>query len=74
MKDLHGKILITKKGVGEPEDVAIMIEDIINRNRNKLRYLAGTQAKIRIWMRSILPFRWFSKIILKLAMGVNKSN
>jgi NAD(P)-dependent dehydrogenase (short-subunit alcohol dehydrogenase family) len=74
LKDLHGKILITKKGVGEPEDVAIMIEDIINRNRNKLRYLAGTQAKIRIWMRSILPFRWFSKIILKLAMGVNKSN
>ena len=74
LKDLHGKILITKKGVGEPEDVAIMIEDIINRNRNKLRYIAGTQAKIRVWMRSILPFRWFSKIILKLAMGVNRSN
>lgn len=74
LKDLHGKILVTKKGVGEPEDVAIMIEDIINRNRNKLRYLAGTQAKIRIWMRSILPFHWFSKIILKLVMGVNKSN
>ena len=74
LKDLHGKILISKKGVGEPEDVAIMIEDIINRNRNKLRYLAGTQAKIRIWMKSILPFRWFSKIILKFAMGINKSN
>ena len=74
LKALHGKILITKKGVGEPEDVAIMIEDIINRNRNKLRYIAGTQAKIRVWMRSILPFRWFSKIILKLAMGVNRSN
>ena len=74
LKDLHGKILITKKGVGEPEDVAIMIEDIINRKRNKLRYIAGTQAKIRVWMRSILPFRWFSKIILKLAMGVNRSN
>ena len=49
-----------------------MIEDIIKRNRNKLRYIAGTQAKIRVWMRSILPFRWFSKIILKLAMGVNR--
>jgi short-subunit dehydrogenase len=74
LKDLHSNILITKKGVGEPEDVAIMIEDIINRKRNKLRYLAGTQAKMRVWMRSILPFRWFSKIILKLAMGVNRSN
>jgi len=60
--------------VGDPEDVAIMIEDIINRKRNKLRYLAGTQAKIRVWMKSILPFRWFSKIILKLVMGVNRSN
>ena len=74
LKDLHSNILITKKGVGDPEDVAIMIEDIINRKRNKLRYLAGTQAKIRVWMRSILPFRWFSKIILKLVMGVNRSN
>ena len=74
LKDLHSNILITKKGVGDPEDVAIMIEDIINRKRNKLRYLAGTQAKIRVWMKSILPFRWFSKIILKLVMGVNRSN
>ena len=73
LKDLHSNILITKKGVGDPEDVAIMIEDIINRKRNKLRYLAGTQAKIRVWMKSILPFRWFSKIILKLVMGVNRS-
>ena len=73
LKELHGKILTTKKGVGEPEDVAIMIEDIINRNRNKLRYLVGAQAKIRIWMRSIFPFRWFSKIVLKLAMGVTRS-
>ena len=74
LKDLHSNILINKKGVGDPEDVAIMIEDIINRKRNKLRYLAGTQAKMRVWMRSIFPFRWFSKIILKLAMGVNRSN
>ena len=74
LKDLHSNILITKKGVGDPEDVAIMIEDIINRKRNRLRYLAGTQAKIRVWMKSILPFRWFSKIILKLVMGVNRSN
>ena len=74
LKDLHSNILITKKGVGDPEDVAIMSEDIINRKRNKLRYLAGTQAKIRVWMKSILPFRWFSKIILKLVMGVNRSN
>ena len=73
LKELHGKILTTKKGVGVPEDVAIMIEDIINRNRNKLRYLGGTQAKIRIWMRSIFPFRWFGKIVLKLAMGVTRS-
>ena len=46
LKDLHSNILINKKGVGDPEDVAIMIEDIINRKRNRLRYLAGTQAKI----------------------------
>ncbi len=66
---LHGKILITKKGVGEPEDVAIMIEDIRNRKRNKLRYLAGTQAKIRVLMRTILPFSWFSRIINSFIIG-----
>ena len=69
LKDLHSNILITKKGVGEPEDVAIMIEDIINRKRNKLRYLAGTQAKIRVLMRTILPFSWFSRIINSFIMG-----
>ncbi len=69
LKDLHSNILITKKGVGDPEDVAIMIEDIINRKRNKLRYLAGTQAKIRVLMRTILPFSWFSRIINSFIMG-----
>ena len=72
LKRLHSNILITKKGVGDPEDVAIMIEEIINRGKNKLRYLAGTQAKIRIWIRTILPFSWFSKIILKFVMGISK--
>ena len=72
LKELHSNILITKKGVGDPEDVAIMIEEIINRGKNKLRYLAGTQAKIRIWIRTILPFSWFSKIILKFVMGISK--
>ena len=69
LKDLHRNILITKKGVGDPEDVAIMIEDIINRKRNRLRYLAGTQAKIRVLMRTILPFSWFSRIINSFIMG-----
>jgi len=69
LKELHNNILITKKGVGDPENVAIMIEDIINRKRNKLRYLAGTQAKIRVLMRTILPFSWFSRIINSFIMG-----
>ena len=69
LKDLHTNILINKKGVGDPEDVAIMIEDIINRKRNRLRYLAGTQAKIRVLMRTILPFSWFSRIINSFIMG-----
>ena len=69
LKELHNNILITKKGVGDPENVAIMIEDIINRKRNKLRYLAGTQAKIRVLMRTILPFSWFSRIINSFIIG-----
>ena len=69
LKELHNNILITTKGVGEPENVAIMIEDIINRKRNKLRYLAGTQAKIRVLMRTILPFSWFSRIINSFIIG-----
>jgi len=71
LKDLHSKILDTRKGVGDPEDIAIIIEKIIKRKKNKLRYLAGAQAKIRVWLRSILPFNWYSKIILKL-MGIAK--
>ena len=69
LKDLHSNILINKKGVGDPEDVAIMIEDIINRKRNRLRYLAGTQAKLRVLMRTILPFSWFSRIINSFIVG-----
>ena len=69
LKELHNNILITKRGVGDPEDVSIMIEDIIDRKRNKLRYLAGTQAKIRVLMRTILPFSWFSRIINSFIIG-----
>ena len=72
LKDLHSKILDTRRGVGDPEDVAVIIEKIIKRKKNKLRYLAGTQAKIRVGLRSILPFNWFSKIILKITMGIAK--
>jgi len=72
LKDLHSKILDTQRGVGDPEDVAILIEKIIKRKKNKIRYLAGAQAKIRVGLRSILPFNWFSKIILKITMGIAK--
>jgi NAD(P)-dependent dehydrogenase (short-subunit alcohol dehydrogenase family) len=72
LKDLHSKILDTRRGVGDPEDIAIIIEKIIKRKKNKLRYLAGTQAKIRVGLRSILPFNWFSKIILTITMGTAK--
>ena len=72
LKDLHSKILDTRRGVGDPEDVAIIIEKIIKRKKNKIRYLAGSQAKARVWLRSLLPFNWFSKIILKLTMGLPK--
>ena len=72
LKELHTKILETRRGVGDPEDVAIIIEKIIKRKKNKLRYLAGAQAKIRVGLRSILPFNWFSKIILKITMGISK--
>ena len=73
LKSLHRKILETQRGVGDPENVAIIIEKIIKRKRNKLRYLAGTQAKFRVGLRSILPFSWFSKIILKIIMGIAKT-
>ena len=72
LKDLHSKILDKRRGVGDPEDIAIIIEKIIKRKKNKLRYLAGAQAKIRVGLRSILPFNWFSKIILKITMGTAK--
>ena len=72
LKNLHSKILDTKRGVGDPEDVAIIIEKIIKRKKNKIRYLAGYQAKARVWLRSLLPFNWFSKIILKLTIGIPK--
>jgi Short-chain dehydrogenases of various substrate specificities len=38
LKNLHSKILDTKRGVGDPEDVAIIIEKIIKRKKNKIRY------------------------------------
>jgi len=55
--------------MGDPEDVATVIEKIITNPKPRLRYVVGTATKLRLLARSLLPFRWFAALVLRIAFG-----
>lgn len=54
---------------GDAEVVARLIEKIIDTARPRLRYLIGGQARLRVLLRSVLPFSWLSKLMRRAMFG-----
>jgi NAD(P)-dependent dehydrogenase (short-subunit alcohol dehydrogenase family) len=49
----------------DPKVVSKLVEKIVNHPTPKFRYLVGVDAKIRLFLKRLLPFSWYSGIILK---------
>tara|TARA_Y100000590_G_scaffold139819_1_gene160196 strand:- start:7896 stop:8732 length:837 start_codon:yes stop_codon:yes gene_type:complete len=59
-----------KIGMGDdPEVVAKLIEEIIESKSPKLRYVVGRQAKMRIWLRALLPTKQYRRVLRKALFG-----
>ena len=57
-------------GMGDdPEVVAELIEEIIESKSPKLRYVVGQKAKIRIWLRALLPTKHYRRVLRKALFG-----
>jgi hypothetical protein len=59
----------SKNGMGDPEDVAALIERVVNTKKPKLRYLIGRQSRLRLIIRALLPDRTFSSMMHKRIFG-----
>lgn len=67
------RILKTGFGVGDPENVARLVEKMIIDPDPKFRYVIGKVAKIRLFLRNHLPFGWFSSLVLRIIYGKDNS-
>jgi len=70
-KSLIVKMLKTKEGVRDPEEVAKLIERVVSSKRPRFRYPVGRRVRLYILLKYVLPFRWFSGLILKKVYGKN---
>lgn len=48
-----------------PKEIANLIGEILENPHPKFRYLIGKDAKIRYWVRRLLPFSWYSGLVKK---------
>ncbi len=62
-------LIASGRGAGDAEDVARLIERIVNHPRPRLRYLIGTSARKRYLFRWILPFKWYRRLVLRKVFG-----
>ena len=69
LKQRIDEMVESGRGMGDPEVVARAIAKIIQNPKPRLRYVVGTATKIRLLARSILPFRWFAALVLKIIYG-----
>ena len=48
----------------DPMKVVLSIQKVIKIKRPKLRYLIGFDAKLRLFLKTFLPFSWYSKLVM----------
>jgi len=51
---------------GDPREVAQLILRIANNPNPKLRYMIGNDAKLHLWMRRLLPWRRYERMVAKM--------
>ncbi len=56
-------------GIGNPEDVARLIEKVCTKRRVRLRYIIGSGTRLRLLLEMILPARIYSAILRRLMFG-----
>jgi NAD(P)-dependent dehydrogenase (short-subunit alcohol dehydrogenase family) len=49
----------------DPQQVADLIARIANNPDPRLRYMIGRDAFARWWLRNLLPWKWYEKLVLK---------
>src|SRR5256885_150130 len=60
------KGVIQKIRKRDPVEVARLIARIARDSNPRLRYLAGPDAHIQLWLRRILPWKWHEKLLARL--------
>jgi|SRR5579883_3057252 NAD(P)-dependent dehydrogenase (short-subunit alcohol dehydrogenase family) len=53
----------------DPMEVARLIARVAEAPNPRLRYLVGTDARIQIWLKRILPWKWHEKLVAR-AVGL----
>lgn len=51
----------------DPREVSRLIARVVEDPNPKLRYLAGTDAHIQLWLRLLAPWHWYEKVVAKAA-------
>jgi NAD(P)-dependent dehydrogenase (short-subunit alcohol dehydrogenase family) len=60
---------VSKMPKRDPMEVARLIARVAEEPNPKLRYLVGTDARIQMWLKRILPWKWHEKIVAR-AVGL----
>jgi NAD(P)-dependent dehydrogenase (short-subunit alcohol dehydrogenase family) len=51
----------------DPREVSRLIARVADDPNPKLRYLAGTDARMQLWLKTLAPWNWYEKIVAKAA-------
>ena len=61
----YSEFVKTKVSKADPKIVATLIGNIADNPNPKLRYLVGRDAKMQLWLKRLLPWKTFEKMIAK---------
>jgi len=51
----------------DPQEVVRLIARVVEDPNPKLRYVAGTDAHLQLWLKTLAPWNWYEKIVAKAA-------
>jgi len=51
----------------DPREVAKLIARVAENRNPRLRYLAGTDARLQLWLKTLAPWHWYEKVVARAA-------
>jgi len=60
---------VSKMPKGDPLEVVRRIAQVAQDPNPRLRYLVGTDARVQMWLKRVLPWKWHEKIVAR-AVGL----